>query len=50
MILSGGDTVFIDPYLRGSDTLYASYYRSDYGNHYGKTLQELGPTHRAICR
>ena len=43
MILSGGDTVFIDPYLRGSDALYASYYRSDYGNHYGKTLQELGP-------
>jgi hypothetical protein len=36
MILSGSDTVFIDPYLRGNDTLYASYYRSDYGNYYGK--------------
>lgn len=43
MILSGGDTVFIDPYVRSSDTLYASYYRADYGNAYGKTLHEMGP-------
>ena len=43
MILSGSDTVFIDPYLRGNDTLYASYYRSDYGNHYGKQRNELEP-------
>ncbi len=44
MILSGSDTVFIDPYLRGSDTLYASYYRSDYGNYYGKLRDELKPS------
>ena len=43
MILSGSDTVFIDPYLRGNDTLYASYYRSDYGNYYGKQRHELEP-------
>ena len=43
MILSGSDTVFIDPYLRGNDTLYASYYRSDYGNYYGKQRDELEP-------
>jgi hypothetical protein len=43
MILTAGDSVFIDPYLRGSDALYAVYYRRNYGTAHGKSFTELGP-------
>lgn len=43
MILSAGDTVYIDPYRRGDILRYISYYKRDYNNIWGKTRQEIPP-------
>lgn len=43
MILSAGDTVYLDPYRRGDILRYLSYYKGDYNNIWGKTRQEIPP-------
>lgn len=43
MILSTSDTVYIDPYRRGDNLRYISYYKRDYNNIWGKTRQEIPP-------
>ena len=40
IILSGSDTVYIDPYSRGNIDYYISYYKKDYGNIWGKEFNE----------
>ena len=43
MILSTGDTVFIDPYSRDDTTNYISYLKSDFVPPEGKSLKEVAP-------
>lgn len=43
LILSAGDTVYLDPYRRGDILRYLSYYKGDYNNIWGKTRQETPP-------
>ncbi len=43
MILSAGDTVFIDPYNRNDTTNYISYFKRDFLPPAGKSLKEMAP-------
>lgn len=40
LILSSGETVYIDPYQKGDIVQYMSYYKRDYTNFWGKTRAE----------
>lgn len=43
IILSGGDTVYIDPLFRGNVTNYASYFKADFGPAAAKQFAEAEP-------